>query len=60
MKVIPRRCECLWCQQVFYSGEFYKYGTCSSCLLFKEIMPVPKLADLLKQAEEEAKRQLRG
>ena len=60
MEVAPKRCECLWCRQVFYSGEYYKYGTCSSCLIAKIITPVPKLTELLRQAEDEAKEQLKG
>jgi hypothetical protein len=60
MKVIPRRCECVWCRQVFYSSDYYKYGTCSLCLLYKEVTRVPKLAELLRQAEEEARLQVKG
>jgi hypothetical protein len=54
MKILPKRCECIWCYQVFYSEQYYKFGTCSSCLLSKIVTPVPKLADILRQAEKEA------
>jgi hypothetical protein len=60
MKLLPKRCECLWCRQVFYSDQYYKYGTCSSCLIAKTIVPAPKLADILRQAEHEAARTVRS
>jgi hypothetical protein len=60
MNELPRRCECIWCCQVFYSDEYYKFGTCSSCLLSKVVTPVSRLADILRQAEQEALEDLRA
>jgi hypothetical protein len=60
MNFVPRRCECIWCSQVFFSTEYYKYGTCSSCLITKIVTPAPKLAELLGQAEAEARKELQA
>ena len=59
MNVLPRRCECVWCGEVFYSDMYYKFGTCSACLVTKIVIPAPKLAELLKEAEKEASKQLK-
>ena len=60
MNLLPKRCECVWCRQVFYSDQYYKYGTCSSCLISKTLIPAPKLAEILRQAEQEAARAMQA
>lgn len=60
MNLLPKRCECVWCKQVFYSDQYYKFGTCSSCLISKILIPAPKLAEVLRQAEQEAARTLQA
>jgi hypothetical protein len=54
MNIFPKRCECIWCRQTFYSEHYYKYGTCSSCLMSKIVTPASKLSDILREAEKEA------
>ena len=60
MSLLPKRCECVWCKQVFYSDQYYKFGTCSSCLISKTLIPAPKLAEILRQAEQEATRTMKA
>ncbi len=55
MNLLTRRCECVWCRQVFYSDRYYKFGTCSGCLISKISIPAPKLAEMLREAELEAR-----